>query len=237
MGGVGPPSRDLLWPRPCPRRGGWRDRRGPAGDARCALAEYPSAHCSAAPASCARRRSPLPPPPAAAEGLALPPATLLALRDAAGGRRAELARADGGFAFRAVPPGAHFLEVDALGLTFPSLRVDVAADGAVAARAPDLPGAPPAAYPLRVGPLAQLPYFERRGGFSILGFLKTPYGMMMGFAVFALVVMPMLKVDPEEYAAMKAEASALTGGVIGGGDVVDGGGGSGGGGAVARKRQ
>lgn len=168
----------------------------------------------------------------------LPPATLLALRDAAGRRRSELARADGGFAFRAVPPGAHFLEVDALGLAFPSLRVDVAADGAVAARAPDLPGAPPAAYPLRVGPLAQLPYFERRSGFSLLGFLKTPYGMMMGFAVFALVVMPMLKVDPEEYAAMKAEASALTGGVIGGGgEGGDDGGGSGSGSAVARKRQ
>jgi hypothetical protein len=61
--------------------------------------------------------------------------------------------------------------------------------------------------------------------------------MMMGFAVFALVVMPMLKVDPEEYAAMKAEASALTGGVIGGGEVEGGGGGGGSGSAVARRRK
>jgi hypothetical protein len=82
---------------------------------------------------------------------------------------------------------------------------------------PDVPSAgKDLPYPLRIPVLGMVQYFEQRQGFNIMAFIKTPYGMMMAFMVFSLVVMPMLKVDPEEYSQMKEEknklSSALTGG-------------------------
>lgn len=37
-------------------------------------------------------------------------------------------------------------------------------------------------------------YYEARRPVDVIGFLKTPYGLMIGFSVFAMVVMPMMKV-------------------------------------------
>jgi hypothetical protein len=54
-------------------------------------------------------------------------------------------------------------------------------------------------------------FFDRKQPFNVMGFLKTPYGMMIGFLVFSLVVLPMLKVDPEEYKAMVEEKDKLLG--------------------------
>jgi hypothetical protein len=33
----------------------------------------------------------------------------------------------------------------------------------------------------------------------VWGFIKSPYGLMICFMLFAIFVFPMLKVDPEEY--------------------------------------
>ena len=63
-----------------------------------------------------------------------------------------------------------------------------------------------------------------------MAFLKTPYGMMFGFMAFTLIVLPMLKVDPEEYKAMKQETKQLKQMLSGGG------GGGGGGGASSSSR-
>ena len=38
-----------------------------------------------------------------------------------------------------------------------------------------------------------------RQGFNVIGFIKTPYGLMIAFMVFSMYIMPKLKVDPEEY--------------------------------------
>ena len=48
-----------------------------------------------------------------------------------------------------------------------------------------------------------------------MAMLKTPYGIMLAFGAFALVVMPLLKVDPEEYKAMVEEKNRLADSVTG----------------------
>jgi len=35
---------------------------------------------------------------------------------------------------------------------------------------------------------------QKRQGFNLMAFLKTPYGMMAGFMVFSMFIMPKLKV-------------------------------------------
>jgi ER membrane protein complex subunit 7 len=83
-------------------------------------------------------------------------------------------------------------------------------EGEVHAIVPEFANKPAIAYPLRIAPLTQMQYFEQKKPFSLWAWLKTPYGLMIGFMVFSLVVMPMLKVDPEEYAQMLEEKKKLT---------------------------
>lgn len=63
-----------------------------------------------------------------------------------------------------------------------------------AALPPPAPQASPIPHPLLLRPIAGLEWFERRQPFSLMGFLKTPYGMMAGFMVFSLFILPRLKV-------------------------------------------
>ncbi len=83
---------------------------------------------------------------------------------------------------------------------------------------PDVPNAgSDLPYPLRIPVMSMVQYYEQRQGFNAMAFLKTPYGMMMAFMVFSLIVMPMLKVDPEEYSQMIDEKKKLTSAITGGG--------------------
>ena len=83
---------------------------------------------------------------------------------------------------------------------------------------PDVPNAGnDLPYPIRVPALSLVQYFEQRQGFNIMSWIKTPYGMMLAFMVFSLVIMPMLKVDPEEYKEMVEEKNKLTSAITGGG--------------------
>ena len=54
-----------------------------------------------------------------------------------------------------------------------------------------------------------------------MAYLKTPYGLMLAFALFSVVIMPMLKVDPEEYKEMVEErkklGASVTAAITGGG--------------------
>ncbi|KAI7845319.1 hypothetical protein COHA_001161 [Chlorella ohadii] len=127
-----------------------------------------------------------------------------------GGRRlVAFPLPDGTFSFARVPLGVHTLGVEHRTLVFPAVKLDVGAarKGKVTAAAADVPGQPALPYPLLLRPLAQMEYFEKRQGFSLIGFLKTPYGMMAGFMLFSVFIMPKLKVDPEEYAEMKEETA------------------------------
>jgi hypothetical protein len=106
---------------------------------------------------------------------------------------------DGSFTFSRVPLGVHTLGVEHRTLVFPAVKLDVGAarKGKVTAAAADVPGQPALSYPLLLRPLAQMEYFEKRQGFNLIAFLKTPYGMMAGFMLFSVFIMPKLKVDPE----------------------------------------
>lgn len=110
---------------------------------------------------------------------------------------------DGKFAIHNVPAGSHLLDIAAIGLTYPQLRLDVSAQGGGRVLATladnDLQRLPD---PLIIRPVAVAEYFERQVPFNVIGFLKTPYGLMIIFALLAVFVLPQLKVDPEEYQEM-----------------------------------
>lgn len=54
--------------------------------------------------------------------------------------------------------------------------------------------------------LRRLPLgLQKRQGFNLWAFLKTPYGMMAAFMLFSIFIMPRLKIDPEEYKEMMGQ--------------------------------
>ncbi|KAL4437231.1 hypothetical protein ABPG75_004370 [Micractinium tetrahymenae] len=126
---------------------------------------------------------------------------------------------DGAFSFAEVPVGVHTLTADVHGLIYPTVRLDVgtARKGKVAAVAADATGMPALPYPLLLRPYSRIEYFEKRQPFSLWAFLKTPYGMMAGFMLFSVFIMPKLKVDPEEYREMMADRERERSGGSGGG--------------------
>jgi len=65
---------------------------------------------------------------------------------------------------------------------------------------------------LLLGPVAVAGYYERRAPLDIMGFVKTPYGIMIGFSLVFMVLMPMLKVDPAEMEEYRASQAAGSGG-------------------------
>lgn len=85
----------------------------------------------------------------------------------------------------------------------------------VKASSPDVPTATDIPYPLRIPALGVVSYFEERQPFNIIGWLKTPYGAMIAFMIGSMVLMPMLKVDPEEYKEMQEEKKKLTSAITG----------------------
>lgn len=65
---------------------------------------------------------PRPPPPPPAAPLTLPADAVVTLRGADGRRTTTFPRPDGSFQFSDVPAGVHYVDVDAVGLLFPSVR-------------------------------------------------------------------------------------------------------------------
>lgn len=65
-------------------------------------------------------------------------------------------------------------------------------------------------------PTARATFFEAPQPFNLVAFLKTPYGMLIGFVAFAVFALPRMKIDPDEYE-----------------ELLGGGGGGGGGGSAA----
>ena len=85
----------------------------------------------------------------------------------------------------------------------------------VKATSPDVATAAELPYPLKVPAMGFVSYFEERQPFNIIGYLKTPYGAMIAFMIGSMVLMPMLKVDPEEYKEMVEEKKKLTSAISG----------------------
>jgi hypothetical protein len=116
-----------------------------------------------------------------------------------GGQRVTFARPDGYFSFHNVPAGTHLIEVSSIGYFFSPVRVDISARN---------PGYIQAALTetrrvlneLVLEPLKEEQYYEIREPFSIMSLLKSPMGLMVGFMVIMVFVMPkmMENIDPEE---------------------------------------
>ncbi|KAL5223654.1 hypothetical protein ABZP36_010293 [Zizania latifolia] len=136
---------------------------------------------------------------ASAKGFGLPSKTSNTRVILNGGQRVTFARPDGYFAFHNVPAGTHLIEVSSMGYLFSPVRVDISARN---------PGHIQAALTetrrvlneLVLEPLREEQYYEIREPFSIMSLLKSPMGLMLGFMVIMVFVMPkmMENIDPEE---------------------------------------
>ncbi|XP_004291436.1 PREDICTED: ER membrane protein complex subunit 7 homolog [Fragaria vesca subsp. vesca] len=116
-----------------------------------------------------------------------------------GGQRVTYLRPDGVFSFHNVPAGTHLIEVSAIGYFFSPVRVDVSARN---------PGKVQAALTENrrglltfvLEPLREEQYYEIREPFNIMSIVKSPMGLMVGFMVVVVFLMPKLmeNMDPEE---------------------------------------
>lgn len=113
-----------------------------------------------------------------------------------GGQRVTFLRPDGYFSFHNVSAGTHLIEVAAIGYYFSPVRVDISARN---------PGKVQAALTetrrglseLALEPIREEEYYEKREPFSIMSLVKSPMGLMVGFMVVVVFLMPKL-MDPEE---------------------------------------
>jgi len=117
-----------------------------------------------------------------------------------GGQQVSFIRSDGSFAFHGVPAGTHLLEVVALSYFFSPVRVDVSSRLQGQVRATYVEGNRRIPESLILEPLREEYYYERREPFSLLGLLKSPMGLMIGFMLICVVLLPKLmdSIDPEE---------------------------------------
>lgn len=116
-----------------------------------------------------------------------------------GGQNVTFLRPDGYFSFHNVPAGTHLIEVAAIGHFFSPVRVDVSARN---------PGKVQAALTenrkglteLVLEPLREEQYYEIREPFNVMSLVKSPMGLMMGFMLIVVFLMPKLveNMDPEE---------------------------------------
>eukprot|EP00250_Pteridium_aquilinum_P034748 c8042_g1_i1 orf=390-1040(-) len=123
------------------------------------------------------------------------------------GQKVAYIRPDGYFAFHGVPAGTHLLEVIAPGYFFSPVRVDVSArlNGQLQATLTETRRI--ISEPLVLEPLREEIYFEKREPLSLMGLLKSPMGLMVGFMAVAVFVLPKLmeNIDPEEMKRMQEE--------------------------------
>ncbi|KAK2659952.1 hypothetical protein Ddye_006485 [Dipteronia dyeriana] len=116
-----------------------------------------------------------------------------------GGQSTTYLRPDGYFSFHNMSAGTHLIEVSAIGYFFSPVRVDVSARN---------PGKVQAALTetrrglteLVLEPLREEHYYEIREPFNIMSVVKSPMGLMMGFMLVVVFLMPKLmeNMDPEE---------------------------------------
>jgi hypothetical protein len=100
---------------------------------------------------------------------------------------------------------------------YPDVALQVTSKGVTKAMFAQNRAPIPATPYLVVPPVSALSYFEQRKPLDVWGMVKSPYGLMVVFMLFSIFVMPMLKVDPEEYAEAMAAFRGDGGGQEGGG--------------------
>ncbi|KAK1382881.1 ER membrane protein complex subunit 7-like [Heracleum sosnowskyi] len=115
------------------------------------------------------------------------------------GQQVTFLKPDGYFSFHNVPAGTHLIEVAAIGYFFSPVRVDASARN---------PGKVQAALTenrrglseLVLEPLRDEQYYEIREPFNVMSLVKSPMGLMVGFMLIVMFLMPKLveNMDPEE---------------------------------------
>ncbi|XP_020270555.1 ER membrane protein complex subunit 7 homolog [Asparagus officinalis] len=140
-----------------------------------------------------------------------------------GGQRVSFVQRDGYFSFYNVPAGTHLIEVTAPGYFFSPVRVDISARNPGNVQAA-LTENKRALQELVLEPLAEEKYYETREPFSVMSLVKSPMGLMVGFMLIVMFVMPKLveNMDPEEIKKAQEEmrsqgglAGMLTGAATG----------------------
>ncbi|KAL3679885.1 hypothetical protein R1sor_022841 [Riccia sorocarpa] len=123
------------------------------------------------------------------------------------GQQVTFIRPDGYFSFQGVAAGTHLLEVVAMGYYFSPVRVDVSARLHGQVRAVAVETRRTLSEALVLEPLREEFYYERREPFSLVGLLKSPMGLMVGFMVVAVFLLPKLmeSIDPEEMKRVQEE--------------------------------
>ncbi|KAL5697854.1 hypothetical protein ACHQM5_028964 [Ranunculus cassubicifolius] len=134
-----------------------------------------------------------------AKGFGLPGKTSNAKVLLNGGQRVTFLRPDGYFSFHDVPAGTHLIEVSASGYFFSPVRIDVSARNRGKVQAA-LTETRRGLTELVLEPLREEQYYEIREPFSVMSLLKSPMGLMMGFMLVVVFLMPKLmeNIDPEE---------------------------------------
>ncbi|KAK9141768.1 hypothetical protein Syun_011168 [Stephania yunnanensis] len=133
------------------------------------------------------------------KGFGIPGKTLNAKVILNGGQQVTFLKADGYFSFYDVSAGTHLIEVSAMGYFFSPVRVDVSARNRGKVQAA-LTENRKGLSELVLEPLREEEYYDVREPFSIMSLVKSPMGLMMGFMLIVMFVMPKLmeNMDPEE---------------------------------------
>lgn len=163
----------------------------------------------AAVASAARLTVSIPPsPPGLPNPAALPPSTHAVLVGPPGVKLDTPLRRDSSFVFQDLPEASYLLTIHARDHSFPPLRVDVGAAGEDEAqqsigawqtfrgnewanKGPQY-GSAKGELNIHVRPAAHKDFYQQRGGFNILGFLKSPMILMALVSVVMIFGMPYL---------------------------------------------
>ncbi|GFR50425.1 hypothetical protein Agub_g12644 [Astrephomene gubernaculifera] len=119
---------------------------------------------------------------------------------------------DGSFAFHGVPQGVHLLQPFHVNLLFPEIRLDVNRKGLLTRASLSHNRNMVLQSPLVIRPAAETQYYEKRKPFDVWSFVKSPYGLMMVISVFAIVVFPRMKMDPEDYKELQEQMRQGQGG-------------------------
>mmetsp|Transcript_18390 Transcript_18390/g.39541 ORF Transcript_18390/g.39541 Transcript_18390/m.39541 type:complete len:200 (-) Transcript_18390:560-1159(-) len=162
--------------------------------------------------------------PGVIKGKIVVPATAIAanavvhLYTSAGKYMQAFCDSDGSFTLTGVPSGTHLLQAHLMGLYYPEIRIDISPKGNVLQAvfvSPNSKQPVNMPSPLLVKPFGELQYFEKRKPVDVWSFVKSPYGIMIVFSVFAIFIFPKIKVDPEEYKEMQEQMKSVTSGATG----------------------
>ncbi|MEW5304114.1 MAG: hypothetical protein WDW38_003471 [Sanguina aurantia] len=145
---------------------------------------------------------------------------VVSLRSSNGQEKRTYTDADGFFSFSNVPAGSHIVNPFILGLMYPEIRVEISKRHGVihAAMMENRQQVPHS--PLLLKPMAEMQFFEKRKPFDLRSFAFSMPGMMIGGGILMFVILPRLKVDPEEFKEFKNSpaGAAMTGGAASSGE-------------------